>query len=73
MRESKEEEKEMVKTENHCVDCGLPCLGSSCPNQNVKVCYCDKCNEKLPHDEIYELDDKELCEDCLKEMCLKRW
>ena len=64
----------MVKIENQCVDCGLPCLGDSCPNRNVEVCYCDKCHEELPYDGIYETDDgDELCEDCLKERFLKRW
>ena len=64
----------MVKIENHCVDCGLPCLGDSCRNRNVEVHYCDKCDEELPHDGIYETDDgEELCESCLKERFLKRW
>ena len=63
----------MVKTENQCVDCGLPCLGSSCPNRNVKVHYCDKCNDKLSYDEMYEVDDEELCEECLKEKFRRRW
>ena len=62
----------MTKTENHCVDCGLPCLGSRCQNRNVKVCYCDKCNEEIPYDAIYDVDGEELCEDCLKEKFLRR-
>lgn len=62
----------MVKNENHCVDCGLSCLGSSCPNRNVEVHYCDKCNEEIPYDEIYDVDGEELCEECLKEMFLRR-
>lgn len=58
----------MVKYENHCCDCatpGYPCRGSECPLRKVEVYYCDKCGEEL--DEIYEADDEELCEDCLKE------
>ena len=62
----------MTVTENHCVDCGKPCLGASCPNQNVKVCYCDKCKEEIPFDAIYDVDGEELCEGCLKEMFLRR-
>lgn len=62
----------MRKKENHCVDCGLPCLGSRCPNQNFEVCYCDKCNEEIPNNQIYEVEYLELCEDCLKEIFLKR-
>lgn len=63
----------MVKIENHCVDCGKPCLGSSCPYNKAKVYYCDHCQEELPHDGIYVLDGEELCEDCLKDRCKKEW
>lgn len=58
----------MIRIENHCCDCavpGYPCRGSSCPNRHVGVHYCDKCGEEI--DEIYEVDGKELCEECLKE------
>lgn len=58
--------KEIV---NMCCDCatdGYPCLGNLCPHRNVEVHYCDECNEEL--DEIYEVDGKELCEECLKDM-----
>ena len=59
----------MVKYENYCVGCtsmGLPCMGSTCPNRNVPVYYCDKCNEEV--EEVHEVDGEELCEDCLKEV-----
>ena len=62
-----------VKTENRCVDCGKSCMGSSCPNRNVKVCYCDKCGEELSCDDAYECDGFDLCEDCLRDMCKKEW
>lgn len=58
----------MLKIENHCCDCaapGYPCLGSICPNRNVEVHYCDKCECEL--EEIYEVEGEELCEECLKE------
>lgn len=55
----------MVRTENHCVDCGLPCLGSSCPNRNVRVLRCDQCEEET--DKLYKLEGEELCEECLFE------
>ena len=60
----------MVRIENHCCDCavpGYPCRGAQCPNRRVEVYYCDKCGEELPYDGIYEADDEDLCEDCLKE------
>jgi hypothetical protein len=59
----------MTKKEDHCVDCGLPCLGSSCPNRNVLVYYCDQCGEEIG--ELYEVDGKDLCESCLKDMFKK--
>lgn len=62
----------MQKTFNECVGCidlGLNCIGSSCPNLNVTRFFCDKCDEELPADEIYNYDGQELCEDCLKDTC----
>lgn len=63
----------MIVTEDHCVQCGLPCLGERCSNRNVKVCYCDECNEEIAYDGIYEVDGEELCEGCLKERFKKEW
>lgn len=62
----------MIRIENHCCNCaapGYPCIGSSCPNRNVEVHYCDKCDPKCdyPLEEKYEVDGEELCESCLKE------
>lgn len=57
----------MIRWENHCVGCtsiGLHCLGSSCPNRNVLVYYCDRCKDEIDGD-IYDVDGEELCEDCL--------
>ena len=59
----------MLKKENQCCSCGLPCLGSTCPNQNVPVYYCDHCGEEL--DEVYEVDGEDLCEVCLKKLFVK--
>ncbi len=59
----------MIRYENHCCGCaapGYPCIGIACPLRKVKVYYCDECDEEL--DEIYDVDDRELCEECLKEM-----
>lgn len=62
----------MLKYEDHCCDCATPnypCRGSGCPNKNVPVHCCDKCNEEIS--EVYDVDGKELCEECLKEMFLR--
>ena len=63
----------MLKIENHCCDCavpGYPCRGDLCPLRKVRVHYCDKCdpNCENPLDEVYDVDDKELCEDCVLDM-----
>lgn len=63
----------MLKYEDHCCNCAAPnypCRGSGCPNKNVPVHYCDKCNEETS--EVYDVDGKELCEECLKEMFLRK-
>ena len=54
----------MLKIENECVGCGLPCLGSSCPHQNVTRYYCDDCGEET---ELYYFDGEELCRECIIE------
>lgn len=53
----------MVKTENNCLMCGLPCLGSGCPYRNVKHCYCDKCGDDV--ETLYEYNGKQLCKYCV--------
>ncbi len=65
----------MVRIENHCSDCeGIyrNCIG--CTAREVEIHCCDKCNEEFDemYGTIYEVDDMELCEECLKEMFLKR-
>ena len=63
----------MIMMENHCVGCGGACRGDACPNRRVEVHYCDKCDEELSLDSIYEVDEMELCEECLKERFKKSW
>lgn len=52
----------MKKIENECIDCGLPCIGNSCPYRSVTRFYCDKCGKE---DKLYYYDHEELCADCL--------
>lgn len=56
----------MVKIENECVSCGLPCIGNACKYRNVPRRYCDKCGDEIDS-EWYDVDGDELCEYCLKE------
>lgn len=54
----------MVRIENECCDCGLPCIGDSCPYLNVLRLYCDECGEMM--DVLYHFDCQELCLDCIE-------
>lgn len=49
----------MIKVENDCVNCGLPCMGSACPNRNVLYFYCDECGDNA---DLYHFDGEQLCE-----------
>ncbi len=55
----------MMKIENHCNCCDLPCI--DCGRKHVEVYYCDKCDPKCeePLEEVYESEGEELCEACL--------
>ena len=66
----------MKKIINECCACATDsymCLGSACPNRNVPVWYCDKCDPKClePLEDVYEADGKDLCENCLLDMFRK--
>ena len=52
----------MKKIENDCVDCGLPCLGSTCPFRNNPHYYCDQCENEEP---LYLFNGQELCVNCI--------
>jgi len=51
----------MLKLENQCVDCGLPCIGNSCHYRNVPVYYCDECGSP---EAKYKIEGTDVCEDC---------
>ena len=55
----------MVNYENECVGCPPErgCLGSACPNRNVRRLYCDRCG--CEEEKLYKHDGEELCADCL--------
>ena len=59
----------MIRYEEECVGCGLPCRGSSCPyGGSTPHLYCDECNEEVT--KLYKFDGKELCRDCAAELLL---
>ena len=53
----------MKKIENGCIQCGLPCLGISCPNNEVVRYYCDECGSE---ETLFDYEGEELCIDCVK-------
>lgn len=55
----------MIRYEDRCVDCGLPCLGSSCPNRNVPVYVCDDCGDEFDPEDLHDVDGEMVCVDCL--------
>lgn len=58
----------MIKYEDSCVDCGLPCLGESCSHKHVPLMFCDKCKQEV--DRLFYSPisiDAQLCEDCVLE------
>ncbi len=58
-----------VRMENHCCDCGLPCLGRTCSLSRVPIAFCDSCGYEP--EEFYERGGEILCEDCYVEAELK--
>ena len=60
----------MRRIENQCVQCGAPCMDSLCPNRRTVVYYCDTCGNEGAE---YQIDDKDYCEDCLKEYFNDVW
>lgn len=57
----------MITTENECVNCGLPCLGSSCPYWKVERIYCDICKRETT-DKFREAEGRQYCPDCYEEV-----
>jgi hypothetical protein len=57
----------MIQYEDMCVCCDLPCLGDSCPNRNVRVCYCDECGDEVETLYYAPTSNRELCKDCILE------
>lgn len=53
----------MIKTENECVDCSLPCMYDGCQYYQVTRYYCDDCGTE---DVLYDWDNQQLCIDCIK-------
>ena len=57
---------QMVVIEDECIGCspGMGCMGSTCPNRNVKHYICDKCDDDV--EKLYYYEGRELCLDCIE-------
>lgn len=58
----------MIIIEDECCGCavpGYPCMGSACPNINVKHYICDKCGDEF--EKLYYYEGRELCIGCIEE------
>lgn len=55
----------MKRTENECVDCGLPCRYHACPYYRVTRFYCDRCGGETT---LYHFEGKELCIHCIESL-----
>lgn len=54
---------------DECVGCppNMGCLGSGCPNRNIKIMTCDFCDNTEEDETIYHdvENDEDICESCL--------
>lgn len=56
----------MIKVENECVGCDIPCIGGRCALTHVRRFYCDKCGEEV--DTLYWSDrGEQLCLWCMED------
>ena len=53
----------MIRREDDCVGCEH-CI--NCGRKHAIYMYCDKCNGNV--DELYIVDDMQVCADCLPEL-----
>lgn len=63
-----------IRYEDQCDGCessAYPCIGARCPKRHVPIPFCDKCGEDIDGD-VYFDDEKDLCEECLKERFRKQ-
>ena len=55
----------MTRIENDCVGCEH-CIG--CGRKHAVYYVCDRCNDYVDPEELYDTEAGELCKDCLLEM-----
>lgn len=60
----------MTRIENDCYGCDLTNTCCSCPMKRVPHTYCDICGNEA--EEMYEVDEKDVCGDCLFEYLINQ-
>lgn len=53
----------MIRIEDNCVCCDLPCI--NCGRRHEKVLYCDRCSDSF--ERCYNYNGEDLCKDCFFE------
>ena len=56
----------MTRIENDCVGCVMGCI--DCGRKHAVHYFCDKCDDDVEPDELYDTEAGELCKDCLLKM-----
>lgn len=55
----------MIKYENECVSCGLPCI-NGCRYKRVTHYYCDECDSEVDSiDNLYKFAGMQICKECV--------
>ena len=63
----------MRKKIDGCVSCGIPCMSYCELRDNSYEYTCDKCNEEVIPEDLYEYEGQEICKDCLLELVPKAY
>lgn len=61
----------MVKYENECVGCDLPCAYGACSYYHVPHYFCDRCGEETH--KLYDFDGEQFCYWCVDETIEEFW
>lgn len=58
----------IIKYENECVSCDLPCIDDICPYARVSYCYCDYCGKLIENDSLAETGGEHYHQICYNEL-----
>jgi ribosomal protein L32 len=61
----------MIRYEDDCVGCPQGCI--NCGRRHMPHLYCDECGDEISADDMYKVDDKMLCRECVLYMFKADW